>query len=139
MLSVASLPSAAQSLAGVEQSQARPRVPVPRKKTHLAAREKPPDAVLPDAIAVDPDHLIGLDPGQVHNMLGAPSRVETGELSRAWVYAAGGCSFRVFFYPDFKASFRALKYTGNDNAGGPLDSSDICIRNILMVKNNVSN
>jgi len=121
-----------------EQLQARPAVPVQRKKPRLAAREKPPDGV-PDEVPLDPDHLIGLDPDQVHNMLGAPSRVETSDLSRAWVYATGGCSFRIFFYPDFKASFRALKYTGNDDEGSPLESSDTCIRHILMVKNNVPN
>jgi hypothetical protein len=133
-------PAAQQSVVEIpEQPPARPAVPpVQRKKPRLAAREKPPDAV-PDEVLVDPDHLIGLDPGQVHNVLGAPSRVETSELSRAWVYAADGCSFRVFFYPDFKASFRALKYTGNDDEGSPLESSDICIRHILMVKNNVPN
>jgi hypothetical protein len=85
--------------------------------------------------SIDPDHLIGLTPGAVRQLLGPPARVENEELSRAWVYASGGCSFRLFFYPNLNtASFRVLKYGGNDGNGVLMDVSDVCIRHILTAR-----
>jgi len=89
--------------------------------------------------AVDPDHLIGLAPGAVKQLLGPPVRVENSDLSRAWVYASGGCSFRLFFYPNLNtAAFQVLKYGSNDGNGDLLDVSDVCIRHILMAKKNAT-
>ena len=85
--------------------------------------------------SIDPDHLIGLTPGAVRQLLGPPARVENEELSRAWVYVSGGCSFRLFFYPSLNtASLRVLKYDGNDGNGVLMDVSDVCIRHILTAR-----
>ena len=89
--------------------------------------------------SIDPDQLIGLEPGAVRQLLGPPVRVEIDEMSRAWVYASGGCSFRVFFYPNLNtASFRVLKYGGNDGNGDLMGVSDVCIRNILTARKNAT-
>jgi hypothetical protein len=88
---------------------------------------------------IDPGHLIGLAPGAVRQLLGPPARVEYSDLSREWIYASGGCSFRVFFYPNLNtASFRVLKYGGNHGNGDLMDVSDVCIRHILMAKKNAT-
>jgi len=88
---------------------------------------------------IDPDHLIGLAPGAVRQLLGPPARVEYSDLSREWIYASGGCSFRVFFYPNLNtASFRVLKYGGTHGNGDLMDVSDVCIRHILMAKKNAT-
>jgi hypothetical protein len=85
--------------------------------------------------SIDPDQLIGLTPGAVRQLLGPPVRVENDEMSHAWVYASSGCSFRLFFYPNLNtASFRVLKYGGNDGNGDLMGVSDVCIRNILTAK-----
>jgi hypothetical protein len=89
--------------------------------------------------AIDPEHLIGLDPAAVHRLLGAPARVQDDKLSREWVYAAPGCNFRIFFYPNLNAaSFRVLKYGGNDENGERLAASNACVRRILTARNNAA-
>jgi hypothetical protein len=117
---------------------AQPAKPAPRvKKTQRERRtaEVPHEKTSP----VDPDRLIGLAPGDVRHLLGPPARVEYSDLSREWIYASGGCSFRVFFYPNLNtASFRVLKYGGNDGNGELMDVSDVCIRHILMAKKNAT-
>jgi hypothetical protein len=88
---------------------------------------------------IDPGQLIGLEPGAVQKLLGAPAQVRNDEFAREWVYAASGCSFRVFFYPNIKtASFRALKYGSDDGNGELIDTSDLCIRHILTARNDAA-
>jgi hypothetical protein len=88
---------------------------------------------------VDPDALIGLEPAAVQRLLGAPSRVQDDKLSREWVYASPGCDFRIFFYPVLNAaSFRVLKYGGNDDNGGRLAASHACVRRILTARANAA-
>ncbi|MBS0273683.1 MAG: hypothetical protein JSR55_04615 [Proteobacteria bacterium] len=87
--------------------------------------------------AIDPQSLLGLAPEDVQKRLGAPNRMENGALSRKWTYAAPGCSFSVFFYPNVNStSFRALKYGGEKSDGQRIDSSDACVRRILAGRNN---
>jgi hypothetical protein len=89
--------------------------------------------------SLDPDRLIGLAPDAVRQLLGPPVRVESDELSHAWIYASGGCSFRLFFYPSLNtASLRVLKYGGNDDNGDLMDVSDACIRQILAARKNAA-
>jgi hypothetical protein len=84
---------------------------------------------------IDPGRLIGMAPGAVRELLGPPGRIESYDLSREWIYASNGCSFRVFFYPNLNtAAFRVLKYGGNDDNGELMDVSDVCIRHILTGK-----
>jgi hypothetical protein len=109
----------------------RAKKPQRERRTAELPREKPSP--------VDPDHLIGLAPGAVRQLLGPPARVEYSDLSREWVYASSGCSFRLFFYPNLNtASFRVLKYGGNHGNGELMDVSDVCIRHILMAKKNAT-
>src|SRR5258706_6220631 len=54
--------------------------------------------------SIDPGRLIGMAPGAVRELLGPPMRVESYDLSREWVYASGGCSFRLFFYPNLNTA-----------------------------------
>jgi hypothetical protein len=108
-------------------------VPAKLEKARHEVRRKPVEKA-----SIDPGRLIGLGPDQVRGMLGTPSRVEAENPAQAWVYTVRDCSFRVFFYPDLKASFRALKFTGNGKDGVPLNSSNACIRNILTVRYNVA-
>lgn len=112
------------------------RAPMP---TVRPAREpRAPPAPRP-ARAIDPEHLIGLDPAGVQRLLGAPARIQDDKLSREWVYAAPGCNFRVFFYPNLNAaSFRVLKYGGNDDNGGRLAASNACVRRILTARTNAA-
>lgn len=89
--------------------------------------------------SIDPDRLIGLAPAAVKQLLGPPVRVEDDELSREWVYASNGCSFRLFFYPNLNtASFQVLKYGGNDGNGDLMDVTDVCIRKILTARKNAT-
>jgi len=128
------------SAAAPESGTAEPvkLTPRPKKSAHerrLVQVRLPREKVA----AVDPDHLIGLAPGAVKQLLGPPVRVENSDLSRAWVYASGGCSFRLFFYPNLNtAAFQVLKYGSNDGNGDLLDVSDVCIRHILMAKKNAT-
>jgi hypothetical protein len=78
-------------------------------------------------------------PKAVRELLGPPLRVESYDLSREWIYASNGCSFRVFFYPNLNtAAFRVLKYGGNDGNGELMDVSDVCIRHILTARKNAT-
>jgi hypothetical protein len=117
-------------------------VPTPRpKKPTREARAAPDTHTFRDRLVViDPHRLIGLDPNGVQRLLGTPARVKNDDLSREWVYASPGCSFRVFFYPNLNsASFRVLKYGGSGENGELLDTSDVCVRRILTAKNNAAN
>jgi hypothetical protein len=133
-----------------------PAVPLrvlPRKAVHgtvpesHASRDKPaekqaaekPAAPEKPVAAINPDQLIGLNPAGVEKLMGTPSKVKDDHLSREWVYAAPGCNFRVFFYPNLNAaSFRALKYGGSDNNGGTLAASNACVRRILTARANAA-
>jgi hypothetical protein len=89
--------------------------------------------------SIDPRRLIGMAPGAVRELLGPPLRIESYDLSREWVYASNGCSFRIFFYPNLNtAAFRVLKYGGNDGNGELMDVSDVCIRHILTARKNAT-
>jgi hypothetical protein len=89
--------------------------------------------------AIDPGRLIGMAPAAVRELLGPPLRIESYDLSREWVYASNGCSFRLFFYPNLNnAAFRVLKYGGSDGNGELMDVSDVCIRHILTARKNAT-
>lgn len=93
----------------------------------------------PKGSSIDPGRLIGMAPAAVRELLGPPLRIESYDLSREWVYAANGCSFRVFFYPNLNtAAFRVLKYGGSDGNGELMDVSDVCIRHILTARKNAT-
>jgi hypothetical protein len=121
--------------------------PTPRPKKPVREAKQIPDKSVPELralrdklVVVDPDQLIGLDPNGVQKLLGTPVRVRNDDLSREWVYASPGCSFRVFFYPNLNAaSFRVLKYGINGENGELLDASDVCVRRILTAKTNAAN
>lgn len=119
---------------------AEPVKPMPRPKKSVHERRSVQVRVRREKVsAIDPHHLIGLEPGAVQQLLGPPGRVENSDLSRKWVYASGGCSFRLFFYPNLNtAAFRVLKYGSSDGNGELLDVSDTCIRRILMAKKNAT-
>jgi len=86
--------------------------------------------------SIDPQSLLGLAPEDVQKRLGAPKRMENSALSRKWTYAAPGCSFSIFFYPNVNStSFHALKYSGEKSNGARTDSSDACVRRILAGRN----
>lgn len=109
----------------------------PHKVQREAARETP--TVRERSISINPDRLIGMSPSDVQKLMGVPSLVRDDHLSREWVYAATGCNFRVFFYPNLNAaSFRALKYGGSDGNGGSLSVSDACVRRILTARANAT-
>jgi hypothetical protein len=126
-----SAPAPASS--AVESVKLAPRAKKPQRERRIA--EVPHQRIA----SIDPDNLIGLAPGAVRKLLGPPARVENDDLSRAWIYASGGCSFRLFFYPNLNtASFRVLKYGGNDGNGELMDVSDVCIRHILTARKNAT-
>ena len=118
-----------------------PQTPPPQQ--HAAIPRKPARepraaeaAPAEKTAAVDPQSLLGLAPEDVQKRLGAPKRMENGALSRKWTYAAPGCSFSIFFYPNVNStSFRALKYSGEKSDGQRIDSSDACVRRILAGRN----
>lgn len=90
--------------------------------------------------SVDPKSLVGLDPDSVLKRLGTPARIENGPLSREWIYASSGCSFRVFFYPDMNStSFKVLKYGSLKDNGEAAGNSDICVHRILTARKNDTN
>ena len=114
------------------------RAPVPTSRPARVPRPAPPPRPARERV-IDPENLIGLDPAAVHRLLGAPARVQDDKLSREWVYAAPGCNFRVFFYPNLNAaSFRVLKYGGNDDNGERLAVSNACVRRILTARTNAA-
>ena len=122
----------------------QPAPPTPAPRPRRVARESKPAPELrtlhDKLVLIDPDRLIGMDTQAVRKLLGTPVRVKNDDLSREWVYASPGCSFRVFFYPNLNsASFRVLKYGGSDNNGELLDVSDVCVRRILTAKSNAEN
>ena len=89
--------------------------------------------------SIDPQSLLGLDPDDVQKRLGAPARMENSALSRKWIYAAPGCSFSIFFYPNVNStSFHALKYGSARDDGESIDNSDACVRKILTARNNAN-
>jgi hypothetical protein len=112
----------------------------PVVKPKKIVRAKPVSKSLRDKPApVDPDQLIGMEPGAVRKLLGAPMQVRNDQLSREWIYATDRCSFRVFFYPNLNAaSFRVLKYGSSGGNGEMIDVSDVCIRHILMARKNAT-
>lgn len=105
-----------------------------------SAAHVPPQAqTMGKGAPIDPSRLIGMAPGAVRELLGPPLRIESYDLSREWVYASNGCSFRIFFYPNLNtAAFRVLKYGGNDGNGELMDVSDVCIRHILTARKNAT-
>lgn len=120
-------PRPPQSVAAIKPRKAPPR--------DAAPEESPADAVR--TASIDPRSLLGEDPDTVQKTLGPPAHRKSGPLSQEWVYAAPGCSFRIFFYPKVNASsFRALKYGGVKDTGETLDVSDACVRKILTVRIN---
>lgn len=121
-----------------------PPPPTPAPRPRRVARETKPApelrALRDKLVLIDPDKLIGMDTQGVQKLLGAPARVKNDDLSREWVYASPGCSFRVFFYPNLNsASFRVLKYGSSGDSGELLDVSDVCVRRILTAKSNAEN
>jgi hypothetical protein len=137
-----SVPEPAVKISAVapEPVIAEPVKPTPRPKKSVHERRSAQAHIPREKVsAIDPDHLIGLAPGAVQQLLGPPGRVENSDLSREWVYDSGGCSFRLFFYPNLNtAAFRVLKYGSNNGNGELLDVSDTCIRRILMAKRNAT-
>lgn len=114
--------------------QPQPRAAVSNlKKPAQPYESRNVDVALPEkTVSIDPQSLLGLAPEDVQKRLGAPKRMENGALSRKWTYAAPGCSFSVFFYPNVNStSFRALKYSGEKSDGRRIGSSDACVRKIL--------
>jgi hypothetical protein len=117
---------------------------VPRQHTAAIKPKKPPhdavpaDTAVPVRVAsIDPHSLLGLDPDGVQKRLGTPAHTHNSALSREWVYAAPGCSFSIFFYPNVNStSFRALKYGSAKDDGESIGSSDVCVRKILTARNN---
>ena len=130
----AAVPAVNVSAPAVAQTiKLAPRAKRPQREHRMAEAPREKTA------SIDPDNLIGLAPADVRKLLGPPARVENDDLSRAWIYASGGCTFRLFFYPNLNtASFRVLKYGGNDGNGEMMDVSDVCIRHILMAKRNAT-
>lgn len=119
-----------------------PRTPAPRPRRAVREAKAVPElhALRDKLVLIDPDKLIGMDTRGVQKLLGAPVRVKNDDLSREWVYASPGCSFRVFFYPNLNsASFRVLKYGSSGDNGELLDVSDVCVRRILTAKSNAEN
>ncbi|MGN6516234.1 MAG: hypothetical protein ACTHLR_10400 [Rhizomicrobium sp.] len=118
----------------------RPRKPVARdvhedRDLHMEDKEHADKTA-----EIDPKSLLGLDPGGVQKRLGAPARVENNALSHKWTYAASGCSFSIFFYPNVNStSFRALKYGSNKDDGEATDSTDACVRRLLTARSNAGN
>lgn len=112
-----------------------PPAPPPSREVHAPA----PDPAIRTA-SIDPKSLLGLDPDGVQKRLGAPARMENSTLSRKWIYAAPGCSFSIFFYPNVNSTtFRALKYGSTKDDGKSIDSSDACVRKILTARSNADN
>jgi len=110
-----------------------------RRAQHASQVASAARASQPEASPIDPGRLIGMAPKAVRELLGPPLRVESYDLSREWIYASNGCSFRVFFYPNLNtAAFRVLKYGGNDGNGELMDVSDVCIRHILTARKNAT-
>lgn len=112
--------------------------PKPQVRDAIVKPEKTEKPEKPERLAsVDPDSLIGMEPSTVEKLLGSPSKITKNNISLVWVYAGAGCAFQIFFYPDVKTSaFHALKYGGTDGNGGPVITSQACIRDILTTKNN---
>ena len=135
-------PPLGQSAGELPAEHKRSAVPAPPKKAVAdkhPAKPQPEDKPAPEEklASVDPESLLGSSPDVVLKLLGAPARIENGPLSREWVYAASGCSFRVFFYPDMNStSFKVLKYGSRKDDGEWIDSSNICVRRILTARNN---
>jgi hypothetical protein len=109
--------------------------PKPKRSIRVVREEKPPERVA----SINPDKLIGLDPPAVEKLLGVPSARQQGEPSQVWTYSGSGCSLMIYFFPDLKTgTLHALKYDGVDRNGMPINISQECIRNILVVKTNVT-
>lgn len=117
----------------------RPKPPVTGTREHDAPPAATPDHDPPPpakVASIDPNRLVGLDPPAVEKVLGAPTNVSRSDPSLVWTYVGSGCSFQIIFYPDIKTTtFHALKFLGSDSAGGRLDNSHACIRNILTARN----
>lgn len=85
---------------------------------------------------VEPDGLLGLSPQEVLQRLGPPAHERKDSLSREWVYAAPGCRFRIFFYPNVDlTSFKVLKYSSKTRSGQQIGDSRMCVREILTARN----
>jgi hypothetical protein len=116
-----------------------PIEPTPRPKKISRVKSAPRASSQAKTATIDPDRLIGMEPNDVRKLLGAPARTRNDRLPREWIYGTGRCSFRVFFYPNLNAaSFRVLKYGSSDGKGALIDTSDVCIRHILMARKNAA-
>jgi len=74
-----------------------------------AVRARPPKAAK-KGLAFDPTMLVGLGPEAIDRMLGKPVGTRQEATTVEWIYR-GGCSLRIFFYPDIATgTLRALQY-----------------------------
>gem|GEM_PF-998146 len=58
-----------------------------------AANKKPPPAL-------DPQKLVGMDQGELSNLLGKPSLLRGEQDAQVWQYGGGSCVLHVFLYRD---------------------------------------
>lgn len=113
----------------------KPKQKPPAREVHAEDKEH-----IDKTAQIDPKSLLGLDPSGVEKRLGTPARMENNALSHKWTYAASGCSFSIFFYPNVNStSFRALKYGSNKDNGEATDGTDACVRRLLTARSNAGN
>lgn len=86
-----------------QTSGAEPPPETPRAPPQTASVEPPPPTPLP--------RLIGLNQGQIRNLLGAPAGREDAAPATIWRYPGRNCDLAIYFYFDLKSQvMRALQY-----------------------------
>lgn len=112
-----------------------PPPPVPHKSRSKPAVHRP-EAPPVQVASIDPATLVGLKPVAVTRILGTPERISKADMSLVWTYAAADCMLQVYFYPDLNTTdFHVLKYSFAGGGGNPLPAADLCLREILSMKN----
>ncbi len=103
-----------------------PPEPAPEPVEETVARLAPPPE-----IDDDPEQVIGLDPGALEALLGAPGFVREDADAQVWQYRGAGCVLDAFLYSDGLAEpYRVTYYEIRGDAGTD-GAKRRCFRSLL--------
>ena len=133
-IAVAPEPEPAPEPAAAEPSASAPAEPAPEPAPEpveeTVARLAPPPE-----IDDDPEQVIGLDPGALEALLGAPGFVREDADAQVWQYRGAGCVLDAFLYSDGLAEpYRVTYYEIRGDAGDDR-ARRRCFRSLLPERN----
>ena len=108
--------------------------PVPNEANSSGAAPEPAPAALPPAPIIndDPQQLMGIDPGTLGAILGAPELIRREAPAEIWQYRNDSCVLDVFLYDT--AGRREVTYVeARDGAAQRMDAR-ACLNTLLRAR-----